>query len=86
MKFLMAMGGFAAFAAVGVAGVVVGRDPGRILMESAIAAVIAAMLARWLYGLFARSVNASVEERRNAQIQEATAEAMKKAASAGPKS
>lgn len=86
MKFLMAMGGFFAFAAVSVAGFAVGRDPGRTVMEAAIAAVIAALLIRWLYGLFARSVKAAVEEKRTAQIQEATAEAMKKAAAAGPKS
>lgn len=86
MKFLMAMGGFFAFAAVSVAGFVVQRDPGRIVMEAAIAAVIAALLIRWLYGLFARSVKASVEEKRMVHIQEAAAEAMKKTASASPKS
>lgn len=86
MKFLMAAGGFFAFVAVSIAGVAVGRDPARTVMEAAIAAVIAAMLCRWLYGLLARSVNASLEEKRNARINEATAEAMKKAAPAGPKS
>ncbi len=86
MKFLMAIGGFFAFAAVSVAGFAVGRDPGRTVMEAAIAAVIAAMLCRWLYGFLARSVNAAVEEKRNARINEATADAMKKAAAAGPKS
>lgn len=86
MKFLMAMGGFFAFAGVGVAGFAVGRDPARTVMEASIAAVIVALLVRWLYGLLARSVNHSLEERRNARINEATAEAMKKAAAAGPKS
>ena len=55
MKFLMAIGGFVAFAGVSAAGFVVGRDPGRIVMEAAIAAVVAALLIRWLYGLMARS-------------------------------
>jgi len=86
MKFLMAVGGFIAFATVSVAGFVVGRDPGRTVMEAALAAVVAALLIRWLYGLFARSVKASLEEKRTAQIQEAAAEAMKKTAQAGPKS
>ena len=86
MKFLMAMGGFFAFAAVAAAGFAVGRDPARTVMEAAIASVIAAMLCRWLYGFFARSVNASLEEKRNARINEATADAMKKAAASGPKS
>jgi uncharacterized membrane protein len=85
MKFLMALGGFLAFATVGVAGFAVRRDPGRVVMEAAIAAVIAALLCRWLYGLFARSVNAVVEEKRIARINEATSEAMKKSAPAGPK-
>lgn len=85
MKFLMAVGGFVTFAAVSVAGFVVRRDPGRIVMEASIAAVVAAVLIRWLYGYLARSVNAALEEKRIAHIQEATAEAMKKAASGGPK-
>ena len=86
MKFLMAVAGFFAFAAVGAAGVAVGRDVTRTVMEASLAAVAAALLARWLYGFMARSVNASIEERRNARITEATSEAMKKAAAAGPKS
>ncbi len=86
MKFLMALGGFVAFAAIGAAGVAVGRDPVRTVMEAALGAVFAALLCRWLYGYMVRSVNASLEERRNARINEATAEAMKKTAAAGPKS
>lgn len=86
MKFLMALGGFLAFAAVSAIGFVGRRDPGRVVMEASLAAVVAAMLVRWLYGFLARSVNASLEEKRIAHIQEATAEAMKKAAPGGPKS
>lgn len=86
MKFLMALGGFVGFAAVCAAGFLVGRDPGRVVMEAAIAAVIGALLCRWLYGLLARSVNASVEERRHARISEAASEAMKTSATTGPKS
>ena len=86
MKFLMALGGFFGFAAVCALGFVARRDPGRVVMEAAIAAVIGAMLCRWLYGMLARSVNASLEEKRKARIAEAAAEAMKTPVSTGPKS
>ena len=86
MKFLMALGGFFAFAAIGAAGFAVGRDPARTVMEAALGAVAAALLCRWLYGYMVHSVNSSMEERRKARINEATAEAMKKTAAAGPKS
>lgn len=86
MKFLMAIGGCTAFVGVLGVGFFVGRDPVRAVMEAAIAAVLAALLCRWLYGFFARSVNAAMEEKRHARINEATAEAMKKAPSSAPKS
>lgn len=84
MKLLMALGGFGGFAVVCVAGFLVHRDAVRVVMEAAIAAVIGAFLCRWLYGLLARSVNASVEEKRRARISEAAAEAMKKAPASKP--
>ena len=43
MKFLMALGGFFAFAAIGAAGFAVGRDPARTVMEAALGAVAAAL-------------------------------------------
>jgi len=86
MKFLMTAGAFVAFAAIAAIGFAVGRDPARTVMEASLGAVFAALLGRWLYGMFARSVNLALEEKRNARINEATAEAMKKAGASGPKS
>jgi putative Ca2+/H+ antiporter (TMEM165/GDT1 family) len=67
MKFAVALGGFAGFTLCALVGLVAGRDLANVLFEACLAAVIGAVLFRWLHLSFVRSVQASFQARREAR-------------------
>jgi uncharacterized membrane protein YeaQ/YmgE (transglycosylase-associated protein family) len=49
MKFIFLVGGLVGFLTSAIAGIAAGRDPGAMLLDAMLGAVIGAFLFRWLW-------------------------------------
>ncbi len=55
MRFVFLIGGALGFATAGVTSIWVGRDPDRVLLDSALGCLAGALLFRWFWSIFIRS-------------------------------
>lgn len=66
MKFIFLLGGFVGFLTSAVAGIAAGRDPGLMLLDAMVGAVIGAFLFRWLWTVAMGGMRDTLIERQRA--------------------
>jgi hypothetical protein len=76
MKFIFLAGGFVGFLTSAVAGIAAGRDPGAMLLDAMVGAIIGAFLFRWLWTVALGGMRDALIERQRAS--EKAAEPKKK--------
>jgi hypothetical protein len=76
MKFIFLAGGLTGFLTAAIAGIAAGREPGAMLLDAMVGAVIGGFLFRWFWSVVLDGMRETFVARQRAAEQ--TAEAKKK--------